>query len=73
MNNSLVYYGNQSEIGGDIALSAMGIVVKISMIMNAIAVGVGIGAQPILGYNRGAEKYDRSKRSIFAQLQWLHC
>ena len=32
MNNSLVHYGDQSAIGGDVALSAMGIVMKIAMI-----------------------------------------
>ena len=61
MNNSLVYYGNQSPIGGDVALSAMGIVMKISMIMAAFGIGVGIGSQPIFGYNRGALKYGRIK------------
>lgn len=59
MSNSLVYYGNQNPIGGDVALSAMGIVMKIAMIMAAFGVGVGIGAQPILGFNKGAQKYDR--------------
>lgn len=60
LNNSLVFYGNlESAGGGDIALSAMGIVSKISMILASIAIGFGIGAQPILGFNRGAEKYDR--------------
>ncbi len=64
MNNSLVYYGDKSPIGGDVALSAMGIVMKIAMIMGAFGIGVGIGAQPILGYNRGAGKYRRIKRDI---------
>lgn len=63
MNNSLVYYGNQSPIGGDVALSAMGIVMKIAMIMAAFGVGIGIGAQPILGYNRGAGHYHRIKKT----------
>ncbi len=63
MNRSLVYYGNQSEITGDVALSAMGIVMKIAMIIASFAIGVGIGAQPILGFNRGAEKYERIKRT----------
>ncbi len=63
MNNSLVAYGNQSSIGGDVALSAMGIVMKIAMIMAAFGIGVGIGAQPILGYNRGACHYSRIKKT----------
>ena len=32
LNNSLVKYGNMTDVGGDIALSAMGIVMKVSMI-----------------------------------------
>lgn len=39
----------------------MGIVSKISMILASLAIGFGIGAQPILGFNRGAGKYDRIK------------
>lgn len=82
MNNSLVYYGNQDPIGGDVALSAMGIVMKISMIMAAFAIGIGIGAQPILGYNRGARHYHRMKKTyllavIFATASivvlWIIC
>lgn len=63
MNNSLVHYGDLSPIGGDVALSAMGIVMKIAMIMGAFGVGVGIGAQPILGYNCGAGQYARIKKT----------
>lgn len=82
MNNSLVYYGDRTAIGGDVALSAMGIVMKIAMIMGAFGVGVGIGAQPILGYNRGARRYGRIRKTYltavsFATLLificWIFC
>lgn len=83
MNKSLVYYGDLAAgISGDIALSAMGVVTKIAMIMGAFGVGVGIGAQPILGYNRGARKFDRIRRTylmavIFATVLifvcWIFC
>lgn len=63
MNNSLVYYGNQSEVGGDAALSAMGIVMKIAMILAAVGIGIGIGAQPIIGYNYGAQKHHRIRKT----------
>ncbi|MEG2549449.1 MAG: MATE family efflux transporter, partial [Erysipelotrichaceae bacterium] len=59
MNNSLVYYGAMSSVGGDVALSAMGVVSKVSMIITSICIGIGIGAQPILGFNRGANKPKR--------------
>ncbi len=63
MNNSLVYYGDLSPTGGSVALSAMGIVMKIAMIMAAFGIGVGIGAQPILGFNRGAQQYGRIRQT----------
>ena len=63
MNNSLVYYGNQTEITGDVALSAMGIVMKIAMIMASVCIDFGIGAQPILGFNLGAKKYARVRHT----------
>lgn len=63
MNNSLVYYGNQTDITGDVALSAMGIVMKIAMILASVCIGFGIGAQPILGFNLGAKKYARVRHT----------
>ena len=56
LNNSLVYYGDQTSVTGDVALSAMGIVMKISMIIVSICIGIGIGAQPILGFNRSESR-----------------
>lgn len=82
MNNSLTYYGNLSDIGGDVALSAMGIVMKIATIMTSLAIGVGMGAQPILGFNKGAKNYQRIKKTyilavcsatLLIMLLWLIC
>ena len=63
LNNSLVKYGNMTDVGGDIALSAMVIVMKVSMILIAINIGIGTGAQPILGYNKGAGNYSRIQKT----------
>lgn len=63
MNNSLVFYGDRSSVGGDVALSAMGIVSKISMILISAAVGIGIGSQPILGFNKGAGNLKRIRET----------
>lgn len=63
LNNSLVFYGDQSYVGGDVALSAMGIVNKIGMILVSICIGIGIGSQPILGFNKGAGKFDRIRQT----------
>lgn len=59
LNNVLMTYGNLSDVGGDMALSAMGIVLKVSMIIISVCIGIGIGSQPILGFNKGANKPDR--------------
>ena len=65
MNNSLVYYGNQGDVTGDVALSAMGIVMKIVMILGSVCIGIGVGSQPILGFNYGAGKYKRIRDTYF--------
>lgn len=62
LNNSLVHYGNLSNVTGDVALSAMGIVLKISMIIIAFCIGIGVGSQPIMGFNRGARLPKRIKK-----------
>lgn len=82
MNNSLVYYGNKSAVGGDVALSAMGIVMKLAMILASVCIGIGIGSQTIFGFNFGAEKYHRIKHlfknavaaaTVSVLIGWLVC
>lgn len=68
LNNVLVYYGDRDPVGGDIALSAMGIVLKISMIVISVCIGIGIGSQPILGFNRGAKQIDRVRKTYICAL-----
>lgn len=63
MNNSLKYYGDLSPVGGETAQAAMGIVIKIAMILGSICVGIGMGAQAILGFNRGARKFHRVRKT----------
>ncbi|MDO4274623.1 MAG: MATE family efflux transporter [Eubacteriales bacterium] len=70
MNNSLVYYGNQSEVTGDVALSAMGIVMKIVMILGSFCIGIGVGSQPILGFNYGAQNYKRIRATYFKAITY---
>ena len=70
MNNSLVYYGNQSAVGGDVALSAMGIVMKIAMILGSVCIGIGVGSQPILGFNFGAGQHKRIKKTFYLAAFW---
>lgn len=59
MNNLLTTYGAQSIYGADIPLAAVGIVMKVNSIIVSVMVGLGIGSQPIVGYNYGAKNYHR--------------
>lgn len=63
-NNLLAKYGNESKFGSEIPITVLGIVMKISQILNSIIIGIAAGAQPILGYNYGAGKYDRVKKTL---------
>ncbi len=63
-NNLLGKYGAESKYGPDIPITVLGIVMKINQILNSIIIGVAVGAQPIVGYNYGAEKFDRVKRTL---------
>lgn len=82
MNNSLLYYGNQSGITGGVAIGAMGIIMKIMMVLASVCMGLGIGAQPILGFNYGAKNHKRIKETylkaclyatISITIGWLVC
>lgn len=59
LNQTLAKYGADSKYGSDIPLSALGIVMKVNQIVNSIVIGLAAGAQPIIGFNFGAKKYDR--------------
>lgn len=56
--------------GGDLAVAAMGIVNRITMLMLMPIFGISQGAQPIIGYNYGARQYERVietvKKAIYA-------
>ena len=64
-NNVLAYYGAMSPYGAEIPLSAIGIVMKVNQILMSILIGIGVGSQPIIGYNYGAQNYERVKKTFF--------
>lgn len=70
LNNSLTYYGAMSVYGEDIPLAACGIVMKTNAILLSIIVGISQGAQPIIGFNYGARKYDRVKQAYLLAIRW---
>jgi putative MATE family efflux protein len=61
-NIMLAKYGAQSQYGVDIPIAIIGIESKVFTVVINIVVGIVLGCQPILGYNLGAEKYDRVKK-----------
>ena len=59
MNNQFVRYG------GDMAVGAYSIANSMAMVFFMFVMGVNQGMQPIVGYNFGAEKYDRMMRCLW--------
>ncbi|GAB1454914.1 MAG: MATE family efflux transporter [Spirochaetia bacterium] len=58
LNNQLKTYG------GDMAISAMGIIYSVAMLILMPIFGLNQGSQPIIGYNYGAKQYKRVIRSV---------
>jgi putative MATE family efflux protein len=58
VNRMLILYG------GDIAISAFGIIHRILMFVIMPGIVIGGGMQPILGFNYGAKRYDRAIKVI---------
>lgn len=58
LNKTLLVYG------GDLALSAVGIIMSIAALMFMPIVGLSQGAQPLIGFNYGARQYDRVKETM---------
>ena len=67
-NSTLAALGAMDPIGTDGALASIGVIVKIIMFAVFPAMGVAIAAQPILGFNIGARKFDRVKRCLYDAL-----
>lgn len=59
MNNQFVHYG------GDMAVGAYSIANSMVMVFFMFVMGVTQGMQPIVGYNFGAQKYDRMMRCVW--------
>ena len=59
MNNQLVRYG------GDMAVGAYSIANSMVMVFFMFVIGITQGMQPIVGYNYGAEKFDRMFRCLW--------
>lgn len=63
MNRSLSIYGALSPYGPDIPQAAFGNVMKVNQVVVAVLLGLGVGSQPIVGFNYGARIYERVRRT----------
>ncbi len=68
MNNSLKHYGGLSGYGSEIPIACSGVIAKVSMVFFAVIIGIAQGQQPILGFNYGAEKYGRVRKTFMMSL-----
>lgn len=59
VNNMLFKYG------GDSAVAAMGIFTTYSQLLVMVVIGICQGMQPIVGFNYGARRFDRLRRTYF--------
>ncbi|MDR3303106.1 MAG: MATE family efflux transporter [Treponema sp.] len=69
-NKLLVTYGALSEYGPDIPLAAFVVIMKLFQIVLCIGIGIAAGAQPVIGFNYGAKRYDRVKATFKYVLLW---
>lgn len=60
----LIYNFSLKTYGGDLAIGAMATVNSISMMFVMPAFGFVQAMQPIVGYNYGAKRYDRAKKTL---------
>lgn len=57
-NNALKTYGN------DLAIGAMAVISSLNMVFMMPIFGINQGCQPIIGFNYGAKKFERAKKTF---------
>ncbi|MCD8148612.1 MAG: hypothetical protein LUE92_03395 [Clostridiales bacterium] len=62
VNNLLTKCGADSAYGSEIPIAVVGIVMKVNQLVISAMVGIASGAQPIIGFNYGAQNYERVKK-----------
>lgn len=67
-NMTLAKYGALSVYGQDIPISVFSVQTKVYTIVQNIVTGIALGGQPILGYNYGAGRLDRVRKTYRAIL-----
>lgn len=64
INYQLAFYGSMHPLGAEAALASIGVVQRVALFAVLPLVGVSIAIQPLLGYNYGAHKFDRVKKTV---------
>ncbi len=64
----LILNRSLAKHGGDHALAAIGVIMNITSFLIMPAMGIGQGAQPILGYNKGAKEEERVRQTLIYAL-----
>ncbi len=64
MSVSSILMNAQMAQYGDMAVAAIGVAMKVTMITGMVCIGLGQGVQPLLGYCVGAKKWDRYKKVL---------
>ena len=54
---------------GDSAIAAMSVVGRVFMLLMSVLIGFGQGYMPVIGYNYGAQRYDRMRESLVFTLK----
>lgn len=62
-NNTLKHYGALSQYGSEIPIASVGVIMKVYFLMMTFVIGVAQGCQPIYGFNYGARRYERVKKT----------
>lgn len=60
-----ILLNTSAAVYSDAAVAAMSIATKILMFVASIMIGIGQGFSPVSGYNYGAKRYDRVKKSYW--------
>jgi putative MATE family efflux protein len=59
-----------TRLGGEIAMAAFAVFFRVSGFLFMAMMGIGQGAQPIIGFNYGANKIDRVKKTLRLAVTW---
>ncbi len=62
--NAIAKWGAESKYGINDPQAIVGVVMKVFGIVVNIAIGIAVGAQPVMGYNLGARLYKRVREGL---------